>query len=74
MSDTTGSEIQEYNYTVKKANDNDLNVTLTGRGFTLTRKDNGGMLGKFFTVGEMYNYLCGYEVGLDRGLVDGINS
>lgn len=72
MSETTGTDIQEYNYMVSKAEQNDIKVKTTGKGFVLTRNSDGGMLGKMWTVRECFNYLCGYEVGLDKGLVDSI--
>jgi len=71
MNDTTGTDIQEYNFMVNKAYQNDISVIVSGNSFVLKRVGDSCMLGKFFTVGECFNYVCGYEAGLDKGLVDG---
>lgn len=66
----TGSDIQEYNYTVEKAKQNDLEVIVCMSGFRLRRNSDGAGLGNFTTVDAMFQYVCGYETGLDKGLVD----
>ena len=74
MYETTGSDIQQYEYVLTKAKNNDISITPAGHHFLMVRIPNKATLGKFLTVGEMFQYLCGYEAGLDRGLIDGINS
>lgn len=71
MSTATARDIQEYNYTCVKARDNDLMVDIMGDGFVLWRNSDQCIMGKFTNVDQMFQYLCGYESGLVKGLVDG---
>jgi len=66
MCDVTGADIQRYNYCVAKAKDNDIDVIVQHEGFLLTRNSDRATLGKIKTVGELFQYLCGYEAGLDK--------
>ena len=68
----TGADIQQYQYCVIKANHNDIKITVEHGGFVLTRNHDGAMLGKVGKVSECFQYLCGYEAGLDKGLVDSV--
>jgi hypothetical protein len=60
----TGREIQEWYYVEQKAKDNGMGVQILGDGFRLI--SNKESLGHFNTVDQMYQYLCGYEVGFSR--------
>jgi len=74
MCNSTGSDIQVYQYCLVKAKQNDIDVTVEHGGFVLRRNSDKTLLGKIETVGEMFQYLCGYETGFDKGLIDGSNS
>jgi hypothetical protein len=74
MKDVTASDIQKFRYCEQKANDNDIEIIVEFEGFVLTKKSDYANLGKISTVEGLFQYLCGYEAGLDKGLVDGINS
>jgi len=71
---TTCSDIQKFDYCKLKAKNNDIVIIVAGDGFELKHRKNYNFLGKIGTLEELFSYLCGYEAGLDRGLVDGINS
>ena len=70
LNGTTGADIQKYNYCTIKAKQNDIEIIVEHGGFVLTRNSDSATLGKIETVEGMFQYLCGYEVGLDKGLVD----
>ena len=74
MKDVTGSDIQKFQYCEQKAHNSDIKIVVEYDGFVLTRRSDRNILGKIPTVDGLFQYLCGYETGLDKGLVDGCNS
>jgi hypothetical protein len=70
----TGSDIQKFQYCVKKAEQSDIKIVADYDGFIMIRNSDNAHLGKIKTLESMFQYLCGYEAGLDKGLADGCNS
>jgi hypothetical protein len=73
MKDVTGGDIQKFRYCKQKAYDNDIELIVEFEGFVLIRESDHANLGKVPTVEGLFQYLCGYEAGLERGLVDGVD-
>ena len=70
MNETNGKDIQEYNYMMTKAKENDIDVKISGNCFVLTKMSTGGILGTMYTVNEVFNYLCGYEAGIGDTIIN----
>ena len=68
MTDISTRDIQHYHYTIRRAAENGFKVDLDGNSFTLTRISDDVSIGKFLSVLAMFNFLCGYETGYDKGL------
>jgi hypothetical protein len=74
MKDVTGGDIQKFQYCEQKAHNSDIKIVVEYEGFVLTRNSDHAILGKIPTVEGLFQYLCGYETGLDKGLLDGVKS
>lgn len=63
-----GFDICRYLRTLEIAESNEIDVTVKGDCFFAYDKG-GNTLGKFYTVDELYFYVCGYDTGFARGKV-----
>ena len=59
------NDVRLWNACNVKANSNGLKIELIGEAFNITKDELS--LGKFGTLKEVYDYLCGYETGFSAG-------
>lgn len=62
----TGYDIQRYEYAKEKAEKFGFKLETSGDQIVLRS------CGAFATVSEVYSYLCGYEHGMSKGYVQGM--
>ena len=58
-----GYDAQLYNLSLRKAKNNGLQITTSGKKVCLERIEDGASMGAYDTVKELFSYLCGYESG-----------
>ena len=69
---STGYDIQKYNHCLMKAKKNSLTISTSGDKVCLFQKDNL-TAGYFKNINNLFEFLCGYEAGYDKGKIEGIN-
>ena len=59
-----GTDIQEYEYALKKADELGLKCSASGEAIKLCFVKSGLGLGRFESVKHLFSFLCGYEWGI----------
>ena len=67
----TGYDIQKYIYCMEKVKKNSLTNTINGDKISLFSEDKL-ILGSFENIDDLFEFLCGYEYGYDKGKAEGI--
>ena len=67
-----GYDVQTWLTCIEKINMNELTYELHGE-FIHIKDKNKLMLGSFKSVEDLFSYLCGYETGLSKGVIIGLN-
>ena len=67
-SQAEAKDINLFSYIAEKALENSIKIDIEGDGFLLTRLADGCILGKLVTVGEICDYIMGYESGHMDGM------
>lgn len=60
-----GFDISRFNRAKEIAESNEVDIDVRGDCF-FAYDNKGNVLGKFYTVDEIYFYMCGYDTGLSH--------